>query len=84
MKAKVTYDGILYPEGELKLAIALSPRPFSSPTAQNKRSQMGLYIGATVSFQDPKQAYEMKGCGFWECVLLCVCIRACARYDVAF
>lgn len=35
IKTKVIYGGILDPNGEVKLAIALSPRPFSSPTAQN-------------------------------------------------
>ncbi len=39
---------------------------------------MGLCVGATVSFQDPKQTYEMKGCG-GECasVRLCVCDCVC-------
>lgn len=35
IKTKVTYGGVLDPKGKVKLAIALSPRPFSSPTAQN-------------------------------------------------
>lgn len=43
---------------------------------------MGLYIRATVSFQDPK-AYEMKGCGFAS-VCFCMCMCVFARYDVAF
>ena len=32
---KVTYHGVLNPKCEVKLTIALSPRLFSSPTAQN-------------------------------------------------
>lgn len=43
IKTKVTYGGVLGPQSEVKLAIALSARPFSSPTAQRKRSQMGLF-----------------------------------------
>lgn len=37
---------------------------------------MGLHIGATVSFQDPKQAYEIMGCGFGS-VCFCVCVSVC-------
>lgn len=78
LKANFTYDGILNLKGEVKLAIALSPRPFSGPTAQNLRSQVGLHIGATVLFQDPKQTYEIKGCGLGVCASVRVCKIGCS------
>lgn len=54
---------------------------FQAPQHKTKKSLVGLYIGAPVSFQDPKQAYEMKGCGLGSA---CASVRVFARYDVAF
>ena len=39
---------------------------------------MGLHIGAMVLFQDPKQTYEIKGCGLGVCASVCVCKIGCS------
>ena len=49
LKANFTYDGILNPKGEVMLAIALSPRPFSSPTAQKVSSGASYWCNGLVS-----------------------------------